>query len=83
MCADLTAKDVLDYLKDSYKDAHYFVPNVYFFGHPYCETDALIVRTNGILVDVEIKVSKADYFADFKKTQKHKIFRIWLLHTTS
>lgn len=54
--------------------ALYMVSNIYAFHRRYQETDFLIVKTNNkYCYDIEIKVSKADFKADFKKTQKHDI----------
>ena len=35
------------------------------------ESDMLIFKENGSIFEIEIKVSRADFFADFKKGQKH------------
>lgn len=55
--------------------SRYVVPNVYFFGHGYCETDCLIVKENGFIYDIEIKISRSDFKADFKKQDKHQIIQ--------
>jgi len=70
----MTAKDIDGFLKKCYENSvKYFVSNIYFFDNGYCETDVLLVRNNGYLNDIEIKVSKSDFLADFKKLQKHRI----------
>jgi len=70
----MTAKDITKALTAYYSHARYVVPNIYFFGHGYCETDLLVVTdNNGWVYDVEVKISRADFKADFKKTQKHQI----------
>ena len=71
----MTEAIIQNCLKDYYKDAYYFAPNIYFFDHPYTETDVLIVKPNGLIYDVEVKVSVQDYKADFKKVKKHQILK--------
>lgn len=73
----MTAKDIQKALANYYVNGvRYLVPNVYFFGHHYCETDLLVVKeSNGWIYDIEIKVSRADFKADFKKTDKHRILQ--------
>lgn len=70
----MKSADILKALEGYYKP-YYFVPNIYFFNPPYTETDALIVKENGFLYDIEIKVTKSDFFADFKKDKKHSILK--------
>lgn len=55
--------------------ARYLVPNIYFFGNGYGETDLLVVKEGkkGFIYDIEVKISKADFKADFKKIYKHQI----------
>lgn len=69
------AKFIDTALRDYYdSQALYMVSNVYLFGNGYQETDFLVVKTNNkYCYDVEIKISKADFKADFKKTRKHDI----------
>lgn len=69
----MTAKDVSEKLTDYYKSARYVVPNIYYFNHPYTETDLMVVKDSGMTYDIEIKVSRSDFFADFKKVRKHEI----------
>lgn len=69
----MTAKIVSAHLEEYYKNSRYVVPNIYLFDHPYKETDLLIVKDNGYTYDIEIKVSRSDFNADFKKVHKHSI----------
>lgn len=46
------------------------VPNV-SWGFNIHECDLLIVRKSGYAIEVEIKISKSDFKADFKKIHKH------------
>lgn len=69
----MTAKDIEKYLYDKYSTSLYNVSNIYFFEHPYKETDFLVIQNNGHIYDIEIKISKADFKADFKKISKHSI----------
>lgn len=74
----MKAKDIENALKGYYeKSARYIVPNIYFFGYGYGETDLLIVREgkNKFIYDIEIKISKADFKADFKKVRKHNVIK--------
>lgn len=71
----MTARDITQYLIWYYKGARYVVPNIYLFNHPYTETDLLVVKENGMTYDIEIKISKSDFKADFKKVKKHEILK--------
>ena len=53
----------------------YVVSNLYLFRHNW-ETDFLVVQRNsGYCYEIEIKISRSDFFNDFKKTDKHSIMR--------
>lgn len=69
------AKFIDTALRNYYESqALYMVSNIYAFHSRYQETDFLVVKTNNkYCYDIEIKVSVADFKADFKKTQKHDI----------
>jgi len=69
----MTSQDIQKSLDNLFSDAKYLVNNCYFFAGKYKETDKLIINQNGILVDVEIKVSRQDYKCEFKKVHKHQI----------
>lgn len=72
----MTSKDILNALEKHYDNAAYTVSNIYFFGHPYSETDFLVVQKSGYIYDIEVKVSRSDFKADFKKVDKHSILRL-------
>lgn len=70
----MTAKDIQRHLEVYYiNGVKYLVQNCYFFGNGYCETDLLVVKRDGYIYDVEIKVSRSDFFNDMKKFRKHCI----------
>ena len=53
----------------------YTVSNLYLFRYDW-ETDFLVVqRTSGYCYEIEIKVSRSDFFNDFKKIDKHSILK--------
>lgn len=71
----MTAKDVDKALRRHFENnSRYMVSNVYAFDHNYLETDFLVVKENGIIIDIEIKVSFSDFKADFNK-KKHDILK--------
>lgn len=47
------------------------IPN-YFYGH--YEMDLFRLVKSGYITEYEIKISRSDYFADFKKYKKHERF---------
>lgn len=69
----LTAKNIQKYLSDHFaKNSKYVVPNIYYFHMDiYYESDLLIFKQNGSIYEIEIKISKQDFLADFKKGNKH------------
>ncbi len=57
---------------------HYFMNNDYKLFNVFMygwECDFFSMTSSGYAVEVEIKVSRSDFFADFKKKDKHKLFR--------
>ena len=50
----------------------YTAGNLYLFRHNW-ETDFLVVQKNGYCYEIEIKISRSDFFNDFKKKDKHTI----------
>ena len=70
-----TAKTIDTALREFYDNqALYMVSNIYAFHVKYQETDLLIVKSNNkYCYDIEIKVTRGDFQADFKKTTKHTI----------
>lgn len=73
----MTAKEVEKHLKKYYdKQALYIVPNIYALDGRYGETDLFVVKSsNRFCYDIEIKVTKSDFKADFKKKFKHTILQ--------
>lgn len=70
----MTAKDIYKALNNYYlQRVKYYVENTYCFHFYYKETDVLIIQHNGYCIDIEVKVSKADFLADRKKIYKHSI----------
>lgn len=55
------------FLQNDYK-----LSNVYIFGW---ESDFFSLTKSGYTIEVEIKISRSDFFADFKKTDKHEVFK--------
>lgn len=71
----MTAKDIDKALRQHFENnSRYMVSNVYAFDHNYLETDFLVVKESGYILDLEIKVSLSDFKADFKK-KKHEILQ--------
>lgn len=71
----MTAKDIDKSLRKHFEsNSRYMVSNVYAFDHHYLETDFLLVKENGYIYDIEIKISKSDFKADFKK-KKHEVLK--------
>jgi hypothetical protein len=46
------------------------IENIYFFRYDW-ESDVFIVKTNGYIYEIEIKISVSDFKADSKKVDKH------------
>jgi len=70
------SKTIADILFNNYeKSAKYLISNIYAFSHAYGETDFLVVNQSGFCYDIEIKISRADFKADFKKGKKHSILK--------
>lgn len=72
----MTAKDIYKALNNEYQHrTKYCVENTYCFDPYYKETDFLIIQNNGYCIDVEVKVSRADFKAEKKKIHKHNILK--------
>jgi len=72
----MKSKELYVHLNNHYiQREKYCVSNVYCFHPFYCETDFLIVKKNGYIYDLELKVSRADYLVDKKKIHKHSILK--------
>ena len=69
----MTSKDIEKLLFKKYvKPEKYVLPNVYVFSH-FWESDVFVLRQSGLCMEFEIKVSKSDFNADFKKKEKHQV----------
>lgn len=56
-------------------NVRYTVSNLYLFRHDW-ETDFLVVQRNSeYCYEIEIKISRSDFFNDFKKIDKHSILK--------
>lgn len=53
-------------------NSRYMVENVFIFRYDW-ESDFFVVKQNGYCYEFEIKISRVDYFNDFKKLNKHEI----------
>ncbi len=49
------------------------MPNFYLFGY---EMDMMRLMTNGYVVEYEVKISRSDFFQDFKKMQEVYVYPI-------
>ena len=70
-----TEKDIQGVLERHYdkNGIKYTVGNLYLFKYNW-ETDFLVVqKASGYCYEIEIKISRSDFFNDFKKTEKHSI----------
>ena len=54
-----------------HQTSKYIIENLYFFSHDW-ESDMFIVKNNGYIYEIEIKISVSDFKADLKKTKKHQ-----------
>ena len=67
---------IVKLLSSKYKDTTRFrVSNIYVFKDDW-ESDFFIVqKASGYCYEIEIKITRADFFADFKKREKHEILK--------
>ncbi len=59
----MTASDLITDLSKKFS-SNYVFPNIYYFAW---ESDLLIITRSGYVWEIEVKVSKSDYKADFNK----------------
>ena len=72
---ELTEGRIQGFLNSKYAgNCKYKVPNVYVFKHDW-ESDFFVLKHNGYSYEFEIKISRSDFFADFKKESKHSILK--------
>lgn len=69
----MTAKDIQKALQKHFQNNSLFiVPNMYYFlMDKMYESDLLIFKDNQSVYEIEIKISRSDFLADFKKGKKH------------
>lgn len=68
-----TEQSIIGVLERKYSDnSKYYLSNVYVFKYNW-ESDFFILRQNGYCIEFEIKISRADFFNDKKKVDKHLI----------
>lgn len=72
----VTSKQIFEALnRKYYSTAKYIIPNSCIFKSNW-ETDCFIQqRDSGYCYEIEIKISRNDFFADFRKGQKHSILK--------
>lgn len=54
-----------------HNSSKYIIENLYFFASTW-ESDVFILKNNGYIIEIEIKISVSDFKADSKKTIKHE-----------
>lgn len=65
----MTEAEIQRALNQSFRKSMAVIPNVYLFGE---ESDLLRIMKNGWVVEYEIKLSRSDFRADFRRKGKHK-----------
>lgn len=71
----MTAKEITKALYDFYlSSSKYCAQNIYAF-KDMGEEDFLMVKNNGYLIACEVKISRSDFKADFKKDIRHQILK--------
>ena len=65
----MTTSEIQDKVRYMFTSDHRLL-NSFMFGW---ESDVWILTKSGLSVEVEVKVSRSDFFADFKKKEKHKL----------
>lgn len=71
----ITERTIQDLLNAKYVgNCKYKVPNIYVFKEDW-ESDFFVQKQNWYCYEFEIKISRSDFFADFKKTTKHDILK--------
>lgn len=71
----ITSKDIQMFILKHWLEQHhcpYVCSN--FSGLGFAEADAIAISKAGIITEFEIKMSRADFFADFRKP-KHEVFK--------
>lgn len=70
-----TEAEIIRALERTYNSSatRYMVNNAFVLGG--YESDFLVVRRNGYVHEFEVKCSRADYFKDFEKRNRHEILK--------
>lgn len=69
----MNESSILEVLNKSFKaNPKYLINNLYVFGW---ESDYLAMTKAGYWYEVEVKTSRSDFLADFKKQDKHQLLR--------
>ena len=68
----MTVREIQQSINRHFKTHKYELNNSYVFDW---ESDFFSITTSGYAYEVEIKLSRSDFFADFKK-DKHKLFKM-------
>jgi len=66
----MDSKKINDHLYGLFDNSKYRLSNTFVF---LWESDFFAISQNGYTIEVEVKISKADFKADFKKELKHKM----------
>jgi len=73
---EYTEKSIQRMIRSRYANSSkYIIENLYFFSRDW-ESDMFIVKTNGYIYEVEIKISVSDFKADLNKTNKHTTLKL-------
>ena len=70
----MTETDIQKGLRSLFVNNDYHLFNQYIFSHEG-ESDYFSITKSGLLIEVEVKISRSDFFADFKKP-KHKYLKV-------
>ncbi len=68
----MTAADIDKVLRRNFSNFDYLLSNIFFFGD--WESDFLCCSGSGYWYEIEIKISKSDFKADFRKKEKYHRF---------
>ena len=72
----MTERDILSGLRRLFANNQYHLYNQYVMRSDW-ESDYLSLTTSDYIIEAEVKVSRSDFFADFKKP-KHKFYKALL-----
>jgi hypothetical protein len=69
--SEIKSIDILKAVRRHFHNYDYKLFNAYMYNW---ECDFFAVSTSNYAVEVEVKISRSDFLADFKKTDKHHLF---------